>query len=222
MKTTWRFLFAAIVLMAAILACGTVVTQTAYYACPTPIPTVVVPQPTPLPGTPLPFPTLIPLPPTPYVITPPQDFYVGDAVYVGQPYQPLRLRFRLLDINSQPAPPVGGNPRNLYTWQLEIANLGSVTYETIPVALMVITRIDTANGQLSGTWNTSEAAMQDAGFSGENYDALTPGSSQIYRLAAYGPAGSVRQVTYHLDGDGGNRITWINAANPYCSGDIAD
>ena len=133
-----------------------------------------------------------------------------------------RLRFRLLSIASEPAEPVAGNPRSLYTWRLEISNLGSVTYETIPVALIAITRIDTVSGQLSGTWNTSEAAMQDAGFTGENYDALTPGSSQIYRLAAYGPAGSVRQVTYHVDGDGGNRITWVNAANPYCSGDVAD
>ena len=25
-----------------------------------------------------------------------------------------------------------------------------------------------------------------------------------------------------LDGEGGNRITWVNAANPYCSGDVTD
>ena len=24
------------------------------------------------------------------------------------------------------------------------------------------------------------------------------------------------------DGDGGNRITWANAPNPYCAGDVAD
>ncbi len=213
---------AILAVAAAILACGTVVTQTAYYACPTPVPTAVVPQPTPLPGTPLPFPTPIPLPPTPYIITPPQDFYVGDAVFVGQSGAPLRLRFRLLSISSEPAEPVGGQPRSLYTWRLEISNLGSAQYETVPVALMVITRIDTVTGQLSGMWDTSEAAMQDAGFTGENYDALQPGSSRVYRLAAYGPAGNLRQLAYTLDGESGNRITWVNADNPYCSGDIAD
>ncbi|MBK8135718.1 MAG: hypothetical protein IPK52_07760 [Chloroflexi bacterium] len=207
--------------LVSVLACGTAIIQTAYYVCPTPVPTAVVPQPTPLPGTPLPFPTPIPLPPTPYIITPPQDFYVGDAVYVGQPGAPLRLRFRLLDIQAQPAEPVSGQPRSLYTWRLEISNLGGVPYETVPVALMVITRIDTVTGQLSGMWNTSEAAMQEAGFSGENYDALQPGSTRIYRLAAYGPAGSLRQLAYTLDGES-NRITWVNAANPYCSGDVAD
>ena len=29
-------------------------------------------------------------------------------------------------------------------------------------------------------------------------------------------------ITYLLDGDGGNRITWVNQSNPSCSGEIAD
>jgi hypothetical protein len=87
---------------------------------------------------------------------------------------------------------------------------------------MVITRINTASGEQTGTWRTSETAMTAAGFTNENYDPLTPGSTRTYRLAAYVPAGSVRQFTYLLDGDGGNRLTWANAANPYCSGDVAD
>lgn len=95
-------------------------------------------------------------------------------------------------------------------------------YETVPVALMVISRINTANGDVSGTWNTSKAAMQAAGIINENYDALTPGSTRVYRLAAYAPAGSVRQFAYLLDGDGGNRITWVNASNPSCSGNVSD
>jgi hypothetical protein len=64
--------------------------------------------------------------------------------------------------------------------------------------------------------------MQTAGFTSENYDPLTPGSTRTYRLAAFIPAWTVRQFAYLLDGDGGNRITWVNAANPYCSGDVAD
>ncbi len=210
-------LVAPIMLLFAVLACGTMVTQQAYYTCPTAVPPTPAPQPTVLPRTPLPFPTIIPLPPTPYIITPPQDFYVGDAVFVGSQGAPLRLRFRLQNVQSQPA-----GSGNLVTWRLEIRNLGSTTYETIPVALMVITRIHTASGEQTGTWRTSEAAMTAAGFTSENYEPLTPGSTRTYRLAAYLPAGSVRQFAYLLDGDGGNHITWVNAANPYCSGDVAD
>jgi len=204
-------LVAPLMLLFAALACGTIVTDLASYTCPTAVPQATA---TTMAGTPMPT---LPPPPTPYTITPPQDFYVGDAVFVGQSGAPLRLRFRLQNVQSQPA-----GSRNLVTWRLEIRNLGSATYETIPVALMVITRITTASGELTGTWQTSDAAMAAAGFTNENYDPLTPGSTRVYRLAAYIPVGSVNQFAYLLDGEGGNRITWINAANPYCSGDVAD
>jgi hypothetical protein len=207
-------LVAPVMLLFAALACGTLVTDTASYACPTAVPQATA---TALAGTPMPT---LPPPPTPYTITPPQDFYVGDAVFVGQQGAPPRLRFRLQNVESQPA-----GSLNLVTWRLEIRNLGSATYETIPVALMVITRINTANGEQTGTWRTSEAAMQAAGFTNENYDSLAPGSTRTYRLAAFIPAGTVRQFAYLLavgSSDGGNRITWVNTANPYCSGDVAD
>jgi hypothetical protein len=204
-------LVAPVMLLFAALACGTLVTDTASYTCPTAVPQATA---TTLAGTPMPT---LPPPPTPYTITPPQDFYVGDAVFVGQSGAPLRLRFRLQNVQSQLA-----GSGNLVTWRLEIRNLGSATYETIPVALMVITRINTASGEQTGTWRTSEAALAAAGFTNENYEPLPPGSTRVYRLAAYIPAGSVDQFTYLLDEEGGNRITWINAANPYCSGDVAD
>jgi hypothetical protein len=215
-------LVAPVMLVFAALACGTVVTNTAFYVCPTRVPPTAGAQPTYLPGTPIPPPTSIPPPPTPYRIEPPQDFYVGDAVFVGQPGAALRLRFRLQNIQTLPAPPSGGAARNLYVWSLEIRNLGSANYETVPVALMVITRLSTANGDLTGTWRTSEAAMTAAGITNENYDPLTPGTTRVYRLAAYAPAGGVRQFAYLLDGDGGNQITWVNASNPSCSGDVSD
>ncbi len=204
-------LVAPVMLLFAVLACGTIVTDLASYTCPTSVPQATA---TTLAGTPMPT---LPPPPTPYTISPPQDFYVGDVVLVGQSGALLRLRFRLQSVQSQPA-----GSRNLVTWRLEIRNLGSATYETIPVALMVITRITTASGEQTGTWQTSEAAMAAAGFTSENYDPLTSGSTRIYRLAAYIPVGSVDQFAYLLDGEGGNRITWMNAANPYCSGDVAD
>jgi len=204
-------LVAPVMLLFAALACGTLVTDTASYTCPTAVPQATA---TTLAGTPMPT---LPPPPTPYSITPPQDFYVGDAVFVGQSGALLRLRFRLQNVQSQPA-----GSGNLVTWRLEIRNLGSTSYETIPVALMLITRINTASGEQTGTWQASEAAMAAAGFTSENYDPLTPGSTRTYRLAAYIPVGSVDQFTYLLDEEGGNRITWMNAANPYCSGDVAD
>ncbi len=200
-----------VMLLFAALACGTIVTNPPSYICPTAAPQATA---TTLAGTPIPT---LPPPPTPYTIIPPQDFYVGDAVFVGQQGAPLRLRFRLQNVQSQPT-----GSRNLVKWRLEIRNLGSATYETIPVALMVVTRINTANGEQIGTWRTSETAMAAAGFTNENYDPLTPGSTRTYRLAAYIPAGSVNQFAYLLDGEGGNRITWVNAVNPYCSGDVAD
>jgi hypothetical protein len=204
-------LVAPVMLLFAALACGTLVTDTASYTCPTAVPQATA---TTLAGTPMPT---LPPPPTPYTITPPQDFYVGDAVLVGQSGASLRLRFRLQNVQSQPA-----GSGNLVTWRLEIRNLGSTSYETIPIALMLITRINTANGEQIGTWRTSDAALAAAGFTNENYEPLTSGSTRTYRLAAYIPAGSVNQFAYLLDGEGGNRITWMNAANPYCSGDVAD
>jgi len=204
-------LVAPIMLLFAALACGTIITDTASYTCPTAVPQATA---TTLAGTPMPT---LPPPPTPYTITPPQDFYIGDAIFVGQSGAPLHLRFRLQNVQSQPA-----QSQNLVTWRLEIRNLGSTTYETVPVALMVIIRINTASGEQTGTWRTSDAAMNAAGFTSENYDPLTAGSTRVYRLAAYVPAGSVRQFAYLLDGDGSNRVTWVNTANPYCSGDVAD
>ncbi len=204
-------LVAPVLLMLAALACGTLVSEPAYYSCPTAIPQ---PTATVLAGTP--EPTLA-APPTPYTLAPPQDFYVGDAIFVGQAGAALRLRFRLQDVQVEAA-----GAQTLVSWQLEIGNIGTSPYETIPPALTLITRITTASGLLSGTWQSAEVAMKAAGFTNENYDPLPPGATRIYRLAAYIPAGNPEQFAYLLDGEGGNRITWSNQSNPYCSGDIAD
>ena len=187
-------LITPVILMFAALACGTVIRDTAYFSCPATEPE---------PGQPL-----VP----PVTISAPQDFYIGDAVFVGQPGAPLHLRFRLQDVQVLPG--------DLVTWQLEVNNLGTSTYEAIPPALMLITRIMTANGEQTGSWRTSEAAMNAAGFTSENFDPLSPGATRIYRLAAYIPAGNPSQFAYLLDGVGGNRITWANQSNPYCSGDV--
>jgi hypothetical protein len=208
-------LIAPIMFLFAALACGTMIPDLPSYTCPTPTPAVTS---TVLPFTP--EPTMLP-PPTPYMIHSPQDFYVGDAVFVGQRGAARYLRFRLQNVQSQPAPPLNGMHRNLYTWELEISNEGSAAYETIPPALMGITRISTVNGEQTGMWRSTEAAMNAAGFTDENYDPLLPNRTRLYRLAAYGPAGTIEQFAYLLDGES-NRITWVNAFNPYCASPVVN
>lgn len=214
-----RALLAPAMLFLVALACGTPISDIPVYSCPTPTPMPTA-SPTPY-GTPLPPGWVEPLPtayPTPYIITPPQDFYVGDAIYTGNQGATQRLRFRLRNVQVRDLP-----NRNLVMWQLEIRNLGTQVYETIPVALMMITRIFTEiDGAEVGTWRTSESAMRMAGFTHENYDPLYAGDLRVYQLAAYTPPGTINRLTYLLDGDGINQITWINSRNPYCSGDIAD
>ncbi len=208
---------APITLFLMALACGTPISDVPVYACPTPTPMATA-SPTPY-GTPLPPGWTPPLPtayPTPYIITPPQDFYVGDAIFTGNAGASQRLRFRLQNVQIQEMA-----NRNLVTWQLEIANLGTEVYETIPTALMLITRIFSVEGDEIGTWRTSESAMKAAGFTDENYDPLHSGMTRVYRLAAYTPPGTIAQFTYLLDLDGTNQITWRNGNNPFCSGDIA-
>ena len=208
-------LLSPVIMVIALLACGTIVTETASYVCPTRFPPTAGPI-TVGPGTPIVIPTLLPTS-TPYRIFPPQDFYRGDAVFIGQPNESLRLRFRLQSVQSQPAP-----PRTLYLWVLEIKNLGTTTYETIPVAQATITQIRTATGDLEGSWMPTDRAMKAAGFTSENYEPLLPGTTRVYRLAAYGPVGSVHRIAFRLDEEGSNQITWLNQANPFCIGDVAD
>ena len=114
----------------------------------------------------------------------------------------MRLRFRLQNVQVQPAG--AGQPGDVEAGNPQPGH--DATYETVPVALMIITRITTANGDQSGTWSTSETAMTAAGFTNENYDPLP----RLVGRASTGwprtsPAGTIRQFAYLLDGDGGNQ-----------------
>ena len=96
------------------------------YVCPTAAPVIPTPFPTfpPIPGLPtwVPLPTPIPPPsPTPYVIRPPQDFYVGDAVFTGAFRSSVNARFRLLNVRTLPASAaIDGTPRRIAVWDLEV------------------------------------------------------------------------------------------------------
>lgn len=208
-------LLSPLVMLVGLLACGTIVTDTASYLCPTQ-PSSTAVSITVGPGTPIVIPTLVSTV-TPYRIFPPQDFYRGDAVFISQPTSPLRLRFRLQSVQSQPA-----LSRTLYIWSLEIKNIGQTVYETIPVAQSMITQIRTASGDLEGTWSPTDKAMKAAGLLQESYDPLLPGTLRVYRMATYGPVGTARRFAFRLDDEGHNQITWINQLNPFCVGDIAD
>lgn len=215
-----RTLILPVIALLVALACGTAITDTAYYTCPTAIPPPTEPPPVVLPSAPITIPTLPPFPtavPTVYSISAPDDFHTGDAVFVGPSGAPDRLRFRLYGVEK-----INDGSQTLVSWWLEIANLGGLVYETVPPALMIITRIDEGYDVQDGIWRTSEAAMQAAGITDADYSPLAPGETRYYRLAAHIPPGEVIQFAYLLDGDGGNRITWANASNPYCAGDVAD
>lgn len=196
-------------LSVATLACGTALHDVPVYVCPTEVP------PTILPGTPQ------PPPPTPVVITPPQDFYAGDPVIVGTAGAPLRVQFRLLNAQSFAASPdEDGRPRRVYVWQLEVSNLGSEDYELFPALQMYLSTIATPAGEVTGAWGSSQAAADETGLTIDNDTAiLLPGERRVFRLAAYGPAGTARRFTFTLDPTvtaGSGTITWVNATNPYC------
>jgi hypothetical protein len=229
---------ALLALFAAILACtgqlaNIQISDQAVYVCPTspPLTTSVPPATaTTLPGTatPTPYPTSTPYPTaTPYVIRPPQDFYVGDAVYTGGFQSPASARFRLQNVQVMAASPdEGGQPRSIVTWQLEVKNVGSVAYELFPAGQMFVSTITTANGDVEGVWGPGQAAADEAGIAFD-YDAysLTPGQTSTSTLAAYIPVGQAKRFTYLLDPtqtENPNVITWINRRNPDCSGDMRD
>jgi hypothetical protein len=203
-------LFVLLMLTFAALACGgTSLNETPHTICPTAVP------PTVLPGTPA------PIPPTPVIITAPQDFYIGDAVTVGAEGAALRVQFRLMNVQSYAAAPDDeGNPRRVYAWQLMVSNLGGEAYAVFPAFQMYASAIATSGGEVVGVWGASKAAADEAELIIDNdLYTLLPGEVRVFRLAAYGPAGSVRRFTFTLDPnvtEGSDVITWLNEANPYC------
>jgi len=215
-------LAAPVFMFFAILACaGTPLAGAPAYTCPTP---VLPPTSTVLAGTPQPTPRPQP---TPYVILPPADFFVGDAVFIGTSQDENGVRFRLQSVGSQPASPDGnGDPRNVYTWQLEVKNIGTADYEVFPSAQMFLNEISTAYGDQTGVWPATREAADEAGapFDDDAY-RLDSGETRVFRFAAYGPAGQASRFTFQLDptvSDGSGVVTWTNQSNPTCAGDITD
>jgi hypothetical protein len=209
------------------------VTRVYYYIYPVPYP-----PPGGAPGsvTPTPRPTYTPWPtPTQYVRT--NDYFVGDAIYTPLQASGLRLRFRVTEIRDMPAatPDRQGQPQSVYTWTLEVKNVGSVEYDMFPAAQMYVSTITLPGGmETEGVWGASLAAAEEAGMT-PNYEAtgIQPGETKTFTLAAYGPRGTARRISYALDASardgldptvvpGRNIVSWINETNTICTGDIAE
>jgi hypothetical protein len=157
---------------------------------------------------------------------PPQDFYIGDAVVVGSVGSPTRVRFRLLNIQTFPAPQKDGLPRNIYAWQLEVKNVGTADYNIFPAYRMYLSRVTTATGEIGGVWGSSQTAANEVGLTIDNgIYVLAPQEIRTFHFAAYAPAGSAHRFTFTLDPtvtEGSSTITWTNQSNPFCAGDVAD
>ena len=218
-----------LMLLVAVLACATpIADRPPVYVCPTlPPPPTAIPFPTPY-GTP--YYPVFPTPyPTPYIITPPQDFYVNDAVFVGNRYASQRIRFRLRNVRTLPASPLIVLPRNIHVWELEVRNVGSEPYMITPSLVMLLMEISLPDGRvISDGWMPSAKAAREAGIPSETHIyEIGAGETMLFPLATYTlyPNSTPKSWALELDieGDSGNRITWTNQTNPHCWwGDVAD
>jgi hypothetical protein len=215
-------LVAPVFMIFAALACaGTPLAGSPVFTCPTPVPQPTV---TTLAGTPMPTPLAQP---TPYVILPPAEFFVGDAVFIGSSGSANGVRFRLQNVSTQAtSPSADGSARNIFAWQLEVKNIGLEVYEIFPSGQMVLSAITTVYGDEIGVWPaTREAAIAIGATLDENVYTLHSGETRVFRFAAYGPAGQAARFAFMLDptvSDGSSIMTWTNQANPDCAGDIVD
>jgi hypothetical protein len=99
---------------------------------------------------------------------------------------------------------------------------------------MYVSEIVTPGGNsLAGVWGANLAAAEAAGIT-PTYDpvSLQPGQTQLFTLAAFTPDGTAYRVSYALDltergggptqVPGQNIVSWLNAVNTVCSGEITE
>lgn len=200
-------LFLPVFLLMAIIACaGTALTGVASYTCPTTLPQATV---TVLVGTPLP--TLAPSA-TPFVILPPQDFYLGDDITIGDDNASSKVQLRLhhVQIISHTG------TEQIVSWQLEVNNIGQENYLVLPAIQSFVSDVD----DVSGTW----AATQNAGdmlgiIVDTDLYTIPAGQTQTFDLAAFTPIGTAIRFSFQLvpeQATDSPLITWINQHNPHC------
>jgi hypothetical protein len=198
----------------------------------------LIPPPSDAPGsiTPTPRPTYTPWPtPTEYVRT--NDYFVGDAIYTPEQPSGLRLRFRVTNIRQVDTAERDkqGQFQSIFIWDFEVKNIGSVEYDLFPAGQMYVSTITLPSGlEQNGVWGASLAAAEEAGLT-PNYDLtdIQPDETKTFTLAAYGPRGTARRISYILDVTerddgistlvpGQNIVSWINEVNTICTGEIEE
>lgn len=170
--------------------------------------------------------------PTPFVMRPPQDFFVGDAIYTGGFLSPVSVRLRLLNVVTLPASPArDGSPRSIARWDVEIRNVGRMPYDVFPAYQMFVQTVTTPAGDVEGVWGASRDGVQESGApSPLEAVMLLPGETRTFTLAAFIPAGTPRRFTFALDPTdrtapplpGRNLLVWTNTANTICAGELAE
>ncbi len=174
-----------------------------------------------IPGTTAtPRPTYTPWPTaTPYVLT--GRFFMGADAYTGGFESEISLRLRIENPRVFPV----DTGRQVVAWDLEIENVGQVTYATIPGGQVFAAEV----GAQSGQWWASAEAAQAAGVTlqPEVLDVLEvqPGQSYRLTLTAFTPLGDPVRFGWVLDpladardGDlvGGNVAYWSADISAEC------
>lgn len=132
---------------------------------------------------------------------------------------------------------------SLYVWTFEIRNFSdNQTYTFYPPAQSFVATIRLPDGtEQNVLLFPTYAAAQQAGltsFSGYEAHTLEPGQQVTIRLAAKGPQGTLYRVSWAMDASGrptpvdptmatpivagSNIVSWINAVNTECVGEIAE
>ncbi len=175
-----------------------------------------------------PRPTFTPWPtPTPLVTTGP--FHLGADVYTGGFASAVSLRLRIESVAVIPF----SADRQIVTWGIELENIGTVSYVTIPGGQVFVAALRTSASERAGQWWASAEAARAAAIPPESRisDALTVAPDETYRftLAAYTPLGEPLRLGWALDPlsggqdhhlTGGNVAYWSVAAQTECVGNL--
>lgn len=192
----------------------------------------------PLPIYPTPMPTYTPYPtPTLFQMQPPSAFYLNDPIYNDMP--PIRLRMRMKAPINEGMFSFIIPLFSAASWTIEITNVGTQEYDFLGAGYTFITEVEKSGVFTTGVWPPSHYAATFLGILEQAYgpQAVMPGQTITIQVSAWIPVTShVSKISLVLDpyhsGDPGwatftpgsiqanNMISWTNAINTVCAGDI--
>lgn len=130
---------------------------------------------------------------------------------------------------------------NIYIWTFTIKNLGKSELNFYPPMQSFVTTIEGVNGsQQHGAWGATLLAAELAGIDQAGYDifSLLPNQEVQVTLAAFAPQLNAWRISWAMDPSqpppsplpgetalpvaAGNIVSWINAENTICSGEISE